>query len=52
MAWVLIFGLGYNWAFTVPGIASEATCIDLGKRMQQEWTITPPSFKCYNYAAH
>jgi hypothetical protein len=39
MAWVLIFGLGYNWAFTVPGIVSESACNDLGRRLQQEWTL-------------
>ena len=49
-AWVLIFGLGYNWAFTVPGIYSEESCFDLAKRIQQEWKITSaPDFKCFTY---
>lgn len=52
MAWVLIFGLGYTWAFTISNIASETACIDLGKRMQLEWTVfLAPNFKCYQYQA-
>ncbi len=50
MAWVLIFGLGYNWSFSVPGIGSEAACAELGKRIQIEWQYTSaPAFKCIPY---
>lgn len=48
-AWVLIFGLSFNWSYTVSGIYSEAACNDLGKRIQQEYRLSTPEFKCFPY---
>lgn len=49
-AWVLIFFVGASHAFTVSNVYSEASCNDLGKRIQQEWMYgNRPSFKCFPY---
>lgn len=50
IAWLLIVGLGTHGAITVPGIATEAACTDLGTRVQNAALgLSPPSFKCLSY---
>lgn len=52
MAWVLVIGIiGYNNAFAVSGIASEAECRALGAKLYAEATMNWPKWQCYSYQA-
>lgn len=49
MAWVLLWAWGTTAGLAVPGIASKEACEDLAKRMAATYTISAPSWSCFEY---
>lgn len=47
-AWVLIYGIGYNFAYTVPSIATKDECERIYKEIAGN-TWAPTSYRCIEY---